>query len=107
MQWRGRRQSDNIEDRRSQGGGGLGFPGGNRRVRIPIGGTGGGGLSGIVILIVLFFALRACGINPLDMLSGGSVPGGGGQLTNEESVQPDQGASDEMKQFVGTVLAET
>jgi predicted metalloprotease len=106
MQWRGRRQSDNVEDNRSQGGGGLGFPGGGRRVRIPIGGTGGGGLSGIVILVVLFFVLRACGINPLDMLGGG-VPGGGGQLT-EEAAEPGQpAASDEMKQFVSTVLAET
>ncbi|RUT82791.1 neutral zinc metallopeptidase, partial [Mesorhizobium sp. M7A.T.Ca.US.000.02.2.1] len=41
MLWRGRRQSDNIEDDRS-GGGGLG--GGGGQFRIPIGGrTGGGG----------------------------------------------------------------
>jgi hypothetical protein len=67
--------------------------------------TGGGGLSGIIILVVLFFALRACGIDPMQILSGGddgSVPGGGGQVT-----QGGAPANDEMTQFVSTVLAET
>lgn len=56
MLWKGRRQSDNIEDRRSDGGG---FPGGfggdgggpgqGGGFRIPIGRTaGGGGISGII-----------------------------------------------------------
>ena len=108
MLWRGRRQSDNIEDARGQGGGGL--PGGFGRssgpIRIPIGGrAGGGGITGIIILVVLFFALRACGIDPLQILNGvdgTGVPGGGGTVT--ETSPP---ASDEMKQFVATVLAET
>jgi len=110
MLWKGRRQSDNVEDRRGGGGGAgggggpFGGPGGG--MRIPIGrGASGGGLSTIVILIVLFFVLRACGIDPLAMLSDGSdqtVPGGGGQVT-----QQNPPASDEMKQFVGTILAET
>ncbi len=106
MRWRGRRQSDNIEDARGSGGAGL--PGGFGRsgpVRIPVGRASGGGLTTIVILVVLFFVLRACGIDPLEILSeggGGGVPGGGGQVT--EQGPP---ASDEMRQFVGTVLAET
>ena len=108
MQWRGRRQSSNIEDRRSGGGGGFrGGLGGGRMgspMRIPIRGAGGGGLSGIVILVVLFFALRACGIDPLEMLAGGDMSGGQqqqqGQTVNTQS-------SDEMTQFVATVLAET
>lgn len=106
MRWRGRRESDNVEDIRGQGGG-FGRPGGGG-FRIPIGGgAGGGGLSGIIILVVLFFALRACGIDPMQVLTGGEgglVPGT--EMT-EESQPGTQGASDEMKQFVGTVLAET
>ena len=115
MRWRGRRQSSNIEDTRgSGGGGGFGLPGGFGRsgspgggIRIPTGGRSGGGLSitTIVILVVLFFALRACGIDPLDMLGGGTgVPGGGGQVVEQEDGTQ---ASDEMREFVGVVLAET
>lgn len=110
MLWKGRRQSDNVEDNR---GGGVGrFPGGGGGlgrgpIRIPIGrGASGGGLSGIILLVILFFALKACGIDPMQVLtgedtSGGSVPGGGGTVTESAP------ASDEMKQFVSVVLAET
>jgi hypothetical protein len=105
MLWKGRRQSSNVRDARGGGGGGgtFGRPGGG--FRIPVGGGGrGGGIGTIVVLVVLFFALKACGIDPLELLSGGSgVPGGGGQLT-EQSTTP---ASDETSQFVATVLAET
>jgi predicted metalloprotease len=107
MRWRGRRQSDNVQDTRGQGGGG-GLGGGLGGGRLPMGprmSTGGGGLSGIIILVVLFFALRACGIDPMQILSGGddgSVPGGSGQVT-----QGGAPANDEMTQFVSTVLAET
>ena len=110
MRWRGRRQSSNVEDRRGQGGGfggGLGRGGG---MRIPIPGgmrTGGGGLSGIIILVILFFVLRACGIDPLAMLEEGGLPG----QTQTQTQQPGGGEgaqpSDEMGQFVATVLAET
>ncbi len=110
MRWRGRRESDNIRDVRNQGGGGFRLPGGFGRgpasgpgqVRIPIGGRSGGGIGTIVILVVLFFALRACGIDPLAILGEGGQPGGGGQIVEENPP-----ASDEMKQFVGVVLAET
>ncbi|WP_395450644.1 neutral zinc metallopeptidase [Aminobacter sp. UC22_36] len=107
MRWRGRRQSDNVQDTRGEGGGG-GLGGGLGGGRLPMGprmSTGGGGLSGIIILVVLFFALRACGIDPMQILSGGddgSVPGGSGQVT-----QGGAPANDEMTQFVSTVLAET
>lgn len=111
MLWKGRRQSDNVQDTRGQGGGGFGrgMPGGmGRQVRLPMGRSGGGfSLSTIIILVVLYFALRACGIDPLQILAGdpgGSVPGGGGQITQS---QPGAESSDEMKQFVGVVLAET
>jgi uncharacterized protein len=105
MRWRGRRQSENVQDARGQGGGfgggGLGRGGG---IRLPMGrGVGGGGISGIIILVILFFVLRACGIDPLEVLTeGGGPAGGGGQIT-----QTNTQASDEMTQFVSTVLAET
>ena len=101
MRWRGRRQSDNVQDQRGSGGG-FGIPG-RGGMRIPIGRGGGGGLSisTLIILVVVFFALRACGIDPLAMLEqGGSVPGGGGQVTTEAP-------TDEAGQFAATVLAET
>lgn len=107
MLWKGRRQSDNVRDMRGSGGGG-GFGGGlgGRQIRVPMG-RGGGGLSisTIVILVVLFFALKACGIDPLQILAGdpgGSSSPGGGQVTQSQSP-----ASDEMTQFVSVVLAET
>ena len=107
MLWRGRRQSDNLEDMRgggfggAMGGGPFGRPGGG--LRIPIGsGARGGGLSTIIILIVLFFALRACGIDPLELLSEGGMAPQSGQVT--EGRAP---ARDEMTQFVSTILAET
>jgi len=108
MLWKGRRQSSNVQDARGRGGlgggggGRFGAPGGG--LRIPVGGGArGGGLGTIIILVVLFFGLKACGIDPLELLSqGNQPPGGGGQIT--ESGTP---ASDEMTQFVATVLAET
>ncbi|RWO75543.1 MAG: neutral zinc metallopeptidase [Mesorhizobium sp.] len=113
MLWKGRRQSDNVEDQRGQGGG-LNLPrGGPGRLRIPIGGRSGGGmsLSTIIILVVLYFGLKAIGIDPLQILAGGGlVPGGGGQITDNSGEQgggTGAPASDEMKQFVSTVLAET
>ncbi|RWP50411.1 neutral zinc metallopeptidase [Mesorhizobium sp.] len=112
MLWKGRRQSDNVQDERSQSGGGL--PGGGPgQFRIPIGGRSGGGmsLSTIVILVVLYFGLKAFGIDPLQILAGGGgglLPGGGGQITDNSGAQGTGApASDEMKQFVSTVLAET
>ena len=103
MRWRGRRQSSNVEDVRGRGGGPGGFGRGGTPVRIPIGRGGGGlGVGTIVILVVLFFGLRACGIDPLAILEEAPQPGGG-QLTQEEGSP----ASDEMRQFVAVVLAET
>lgn len=111
MLWKGRRQSDNIEDRRSQGGGMPGgFGGGPGQFRIPIGGrAGGGGLSTIVILVVLFFVLKACGIDPMQILEGsGGFGDGSGQISQQENADGSGApASDEMGQFVATVLAET
>jgi len=108
MRWKGRRQSSNVEDRRGDGGGfgtggGTGGFGRGGRMRIPVGrSVGGGGISGIVILVIVFFALRACGIDPLEILA--QMEDGGGTRVATRSA--DQG-SDEMAQFAGVVLAET
>ena len=113
MLWRGRRQSDNIEDERSDSGGGLGggLGGSPGQFRIPIGGRAGGG-SSIILVILVVLAGWYFGFDPSQILgdgSGGFVPGGGGQITDNSGARDSTGApaSDEMKQFVATVLAET
>jgi uncharacterized protein len=108
MLWKGRRESQNVEDQRDGSGssGGIGRGG----FRLPGGGSGmrsarGGGISGIVMLVILFFALKACGIDPLQVLVGQD---GGGPATQMEPAAPvDPARVDEMKKFVGVVLAET
>ncbi|KWV46704.1 flagellar biosynthesis protein FlgM [Rhizobium altiplani] len=108
MEWKGRRQSDNIEDRRgdpSMGGlgrsGGFGFPTG--------GGMGrrGGGLSigTIIFLVVIYFILKAMGIDLLQVMDGGMTTNGPGYEQSESGSQTP--ANDEMTAFVRTVLAET
>jgi predicted metalloprotease len=75
--------SDNIEDRRGQGGG-FGFPrgGGGRGINIPMGGRGGGlSIRTVILLIIVYFALKwIFGIDLLQMINGGGVqnPGGTG-----------------------------
>ncbi|MBC8717048.1 neutral zinc metallopeptidase [Ochrobactrum sp. Marseille-Q0166] len=106
MRWQGRRQSDNVEDVRGQQSGGLGggFRGGGMG-----GGPGfriirGGGISGILILVVMFFVLRAIGIDPLPFLFGD------GSIQSTQTSQQSNGgkaANDEATQFARTILAET
>jgi uncharacterized protein len=111
-------ESRNVEDRRGQGGGFGGMPGG---MQIPIGGRGGMSLTSLLIIgaIMLLF-----GINPLEILTGG---GGGGQFPQiemprqETPTRPSAGpnipglpgekrqsaSTDDMKVFIGRVLADT
>ncbi len=121
MRWRGRRESSNIEDVRGQSGGGGGFriPGGLGRTRRgaprgPIRRASGGGLKTIIFVVIAFFILRSCGIDPIDMISGGGNPGGSVVRQTDQTVgsqEPFGGGSvssnDEIKQFIGVVLAET
>ncbi len=104
MRWRGRRQSSNVEDRRGQGPARLpgGFGRGGPRIPLPIGRAGAGGMSGIVILVVVFLVLSFLGVNPMDMLGGGGSAPPSGQVTQQQ-----RPANDEQAQFVGVVLAET
>ncbi len=106
MRWRGRRQSSNIEDRRGGIGGG---PFGGGGMRLPSGGgmrrVSGGGLSGIIVLVVLFFVFKALGIDPMLLLDDGT----GTRVPGYEQSQPGGGlrSQDQTGQFVATVLAET
>jgi hypothetical protein len=60
------RESNNVEDRRGQDGGGFQFPGGG--IQIPI---GGGGFS-LTTLLIIGAVMLFLGINPLDVLFGTS-----------------------------------
>ncbi len=108
MDWKGRRQSDNIEDRRGSSPRG-GNPFGRGGIRLPTGGMrGSGGFSFKTILILgaIYLVLKFIGIDPLQILAGGD-PGAltGGQSQTERQITPAR--QDEMTQFVATVLAET
>jgi uncharacterized protein len=71
------RPSSNIEDMRSPGGmgGGFGFPRGGG-MRVPIGGSRGLSFSTILLLIIVYFAVKFIfGIDLLDLLSPTGLPG--------------------------------
>ncbi|MBA8839337.1 neutral zinc metallopeptidase [Ochrobactrum sp. RH2CCR150] len=111
MRWQGRRQSDNVEDQRGgggdSGGQGGGFGGGGPGFKV----VRGGGLSGILILVVMFFVLRAFGIDPIPILFGDGGMGSSVQTQQQSSgrtaAEGGTVANDEMTQFARTVLAET
>src|SRR5262245_57117767 len=96
MRWRGRRESDNIEDVRGEGGGmgGGGF-------RLPIGGRGGLGIVGtiLVVLVAGYF-----GVDPSVILGGGGGPVQSGPSHAVDTSSPE---AQDMKAFVATVLADT
>jgi len=83
MQWSGRRESDNVEDRRGSGGGGG-------RIALAGGAT-----------ILVFLAAWALGIDPRVLLNSGLVD-------NTTTVQRTPDASEvPLKHFVSVVLADT
>lgn len=92
MRWEGDRQSDNVEDRRGDGGGGGG-------------GFGfGGGTIGIGTIVVALLGSWFFGVSPttiLNLLSGG----GGTQQVQQAPAHPP--ANDRETQFVRTVLGYT
>ena len=90
MKWEGNRQSDNVEDRRGSGGGGM-----------PV---FGGRSIGIGTIVVALLGGWVLGINPmtlLGLLSGGSPA----QVQQAPAQRPP--ADDTMARFVSTVLADT
>ncbi|MES2362746.1 MAG: neutral zinc metallopeptidase [Pseudomonadota bacterium] len=99
MKWEGNRESDNVEDRRDDGGGsGGGFSGG---------GLLGGRSIGIGTIVVALLGGWMFGINPLtilSLLSGGSPPA---QVQQQQGPAHRPPADDRMAKFVSTVLADT
>jgi hypothetical protein len=105
MLWRGRRQSGNIEDQRGRPGGLGGFP----RIGMPRGGPFGGGIGprsrfgggvGLIVIVVLILLFGGDLLNAPNQsaiedrtVAGSSAAGGG--------------ASDELRDFIAVVLADT
>lgn len=85
MLWKGRRQSENIEDRRSLGGRGIAI---------------GGGLGGIIVLVVALLL----GADPQQLLEQLPSNNPGSSAPTSQSTSPEE---EELKQFVSVVLAET
>ncbi len=92
MQWRGRRQSGNVDDQRGSGGGRGGFGG------LPI--KGGLGLVVIVVIIGLI-----TGKNPLSLLQ--QVPLDNGPSMTQSAPYQASPEEEELTQFVKVVLADT
>lgn len=112
MEWRGRRQSDNVEDRRGQStprGGSGRNPFGRSGIQIPTGGRRGGGLSfgTIIFLVIIYFVLKAMGIDMLQVLGEGNVGGTGSGYEQSIGQRPVGQADDDTKAFIRVVLAET
>src|ERR1700752_2243869 len=87
MRWQGGRRSDNVEDRRGAGGGGLRL----------------GGLSGGTIVVALL-ASWALGVNPMEML-GIMLQVSGDLPVEERGGAPPEG--DEQADFVRAILGDT
>lgn len=111
MKWRGQPESDNIEDRRSEGGGpsggglGGGFGGGS------FGRGGGLRLAGgswkmMLLLVVIYFMLKLMGIDATQLLDDGSMSGASSSRT-EQSSGSAPAANDDMRQFVSVMLRST
>ncbi len=102
MKWEDFRQSDNIEDRRGDSGGGGGMS-------VPMGGGGGLGIGALIILSIIGYAL---GIDPRILIGGAQMLNGGGGYTQSAPPQRQAAAarngapSDQIGRFVSAILAE-
>jgi uncharacterized protein len=127
MRWRGLRESENVEDRRDEGGGfGFPFPGGGG-VSFPSGGGGRGGGIGIIGILIILGLMLFFGIDPSVLLQGGgggednfpniqlpqsrpettNVPTPGTERQGSPIQHPQSTSEDDLKQFVSVVLADT
>ena len=137
VNWRGRRESENVEDRRgddADAGGGFSFPGrqmGGPRMPFPMPGGGGRGGVGILGLLIVLGLMLLFGVDPRTILGGG---GGNPQVDSGDTgdsgssgrfdipslpgTKPDSSGnattggpsikpSDDLKSFVSVVLADT
>ncbi len=93
MKWEGNRESDNVDDRRGDGGGGGG-------------GFGFGGRSiGIGTIVLALLGSWIFGVNPLTMLD--MLSGGGGGIPTQQAPAQAPPANDRQARFVSVVLADT
>lgn len=90
MRWDGNRESENVEDRRGQGGGSPVFGGRN---------------IGIGTIVVALLGGWVLGINPLTLL--GVLSGGSPVAVQQQAPAGKPPADDTMARFVSTVLADT
>ncbi len=93
MKWEGNRESDNVQDRRGDGGGGFSV---------------GGRSAGIGTIVVALLGGWVFGVNPLtilNMLSGGGAPSA--QVQAPQASPQRRPADDRLHRFVATVLADT
>jgi uncharacterized protein len=127
MRWREERRSENVEDRRGEGGGfGFPFPGGG--VRFPSGGgSGRGGGLGIVGILIILGLMLFFGVDPSVIMQGGR-PGGDASgfpdiqlpqsrpdttnlpIPGQQGPQverPQTSSEDDLKSFVSVVLGTT
>ena len=107
MRWKTGRRSENIEDRRDSGLGGLPW-GGQRPYGVGRRVSVGGGLGGIILIVVLLFL----GVDPSVLLSQlGGMPmeptGSGYERQPPPSGAPRSAGQDELADFVSVVLADT
>ncbi|MFC6050508.1 neutral zinc metallopeptidase, partial [Methylobacterium hispanicum] len=90
-----------VEDRRGEGGGGMGFPGG---------GAGGLGIGTIVVLLIIGWVT---GINPAILIGGAEQMTRGGGQSREERVDPqtqqrrNQKPTDDAGRFASKILGNT
>ncbi len=99
MKWEGQEQSENVEDRRGETGGGGGF-----------GGSGIGGRHiGLGTIAIALVAGWVVGINPLTVLGLLSGQGGGAPMVQQAPTgpAPRPPAEDKAAQFVSIVLRDT
>jgi predicted metalloprotease len=116
MRLGGQRESDNVEDRRSESGG---MGGGGFRTGGLGGGLGGGGIplrGGSIVTIAIICAIGyfVFGINPIQMLSMITGGGNGSYQSDTSNTAPTQsssnapaGTEDSGRQFVGKILGST
>jgi len=107
MEWRGRRQSDNVEDRQGEvgglGGSSFGRSGG---FSLPVGRRGGGiSIGTIIFLVVICLVLKVMGIDLMQVMDGGT---GSYEQSEQQGGETSQIASpNEMTSFVKTIVAVT
>ncbi len=123
MRWRGRRKSENVEDRRNEGSR-AGFPFPGRRqggMRIPTGGRKGGGI-GIMGILVILGLMYFFGVDPSVIMQGGDTGVQMPDLQLPKAQHPDRQVTtrkapkaqapkttgnDDLRGFVSVVLADT